>query len=100
MEPMKDIDPRIYASNEDWYRAVVALENGDAEGSRLVLNAKWCSVCPAIAEYRCVAPQDDIIDDEFDEEESSRCGCGLLLCANCKDLLGKIEGGSLERCER
>lgn len=92
MESMKDIDPRIYASSEDWYRAVVALENGDEEGSRLVLNAKWCSVCPAIAEYRCVAPQDDIIDDEFDEEERSRCGCGLLLCANCKDLLGKIEG--------
>lgn len=88
------LDPGVF-QGEEWEKAIEAFEKGDGEGSGLVLGAKWCSVCPAFAEYRCVAAQEDGgIDGEIDMDiqgKRGRCGCGLLLCENCKDLLGKIE---------
>jgi hypothetical protein len=99
MLPMDDIDPRIFDSKE-WDRAVVALERGDEEGSKIVTGSKWCSVCPALAEYRCVAKQESIFgdDDDFETKRGGKAGerqcekgCGLLLCETCKDILGKLE---------
>ena len=98
MKSMEDIDPRVYNERE-FERAVVALQSGDKEGSRLVTEARWCSVCPALAEHRCIAKQENILvhEDDFDVERQGRnradCrkGCGLLLCETCKDLLSKLE---------
>lgn len=84
------LDPSVFRG-ETWEKAITAFESGDEEEGRLVLNAKWCSACPAFAEYRCVAGQVDVEVDK-EGEEARGCGCGLLLCENCKDLLGKIEG--------
>lgn len=44
----------------------------------------WCSICPALALYKCAATQ------AFDEETS---GCGLLLCEGCAlDLVEDHDG--------
>ena len=102
MKSMEDIDPRVYNERE-FERAVVALQSGDKEGSRLVTEARWCSVCPALAEHRCIAKQENILvdEDDFDVQRQGRyrveCGngCGLLLCETCKDLLSKLEIGKM-----
>jgi hypothetical protein len=94
MKRLEDLDERIFHL-EEWGRAHAALAAGDDEGGRLVRESRWCSVCPALAEYGCVAAEeDDGCDcDDDGEEVEVKCakGCGFVLCVNCNDLLGKIE---------
>ncbi|KAH7407159.1 hypothetical protein BKA64DRAFT_408541 [Cadophora sp. MPI-SDFR-AT-0126] len=87
-------------SEEKWGKTVKAYQDGDMKGAELVRKAKWCSVCPAAAALKCCSPQ---LFDENGEPASAQqhahgggCeGCGLLLCQDCAELLGKlIRGGA------
>jgi hypothetical protein len=50
----------------------------DFVGAKFFLNVRWCSICPNLATFKCVTVGDGVE------------GCGLLLCENCEDLLGKV----------
>ena len=97
MKMLEDLDPRIF-DVEEWDRSHAAWVAGDDKGASLLHESRWCSVCPEIAEYGCVAAQGEDDGYGYDNEDgdmkgSTACGkgCGFLLCENCKDFLGKIE---------
>ncbi|KAH6721723.1 hypothetical protein BKA61DRAFT_729218 [Leptodontidium sp. MPI-SDFR-AT-0119] len=95
-----EIDMRVF-DDRKWGEAVDAYKAGDEKGAELVRSAKWCSVCPAAAALKCCSPQ---LFDENGEPVSQHghghggggCeGCGLLLCEDCAELMGKlIKGGA------
>jgi hypothetical protein len=85
---MPDVDPRVFQGDE-WNAAVAALADGDQARGRLVRDAQFCCVCPALAEYRCATPQ--MHDGVYGFAEGEGRGCGLLLCEECRDLMTKIE---------
>ena len=78
MGPGVDQDERVWDEGEVWDAALEACE-------RLVLEAKYCSVCPELAGYKCCAPSFSFTDEEEGEVE----GCGLWLCDKCMELMGK-----------
>ncbi|CZT43913.1 uncharacterized protein RSE6_04018 [Rhynchosporium secalis] len=102
-------DLRIF-DDMAWEEAAEALTRGDQEGGRLVSETKWCSICPSPAALKCCAPQ--LFDEDGEAVQQSGfgrgardkghgCGCGLLLCQECADLLGKvIKGGAWTGAEQ
>lgn len=52
----------------------------------LVLNAKFCSVCPDLAVYKCNSKKSFHENQEGDMQH----GCGLNLCENCGNWMNKI----------
>jgi hypothetical protein len=103
-----EIDPKVH-DDEAWAESVDALQDGDEVRGALVLNSKWCSVCPELASFTCACPPCYTLSGDLsfsttslsgqDEEHERDEGCGLLLCAGCKELFDKcllanIRGGS------
>ncbi|KAG4434896.1 hypothetical protein IFR05_009626 [Cadophora sp. M221] len=95
-----EVDMRAF-DDRKWSEAVEAYKIGDEKGAELVRSAKWCSVCPGAARLKCCFPQ---LFDENGEPvvqqhgygHGGGCeGCGLLLCEDCAELMGKlIKGGA------
>jgi hypothetical protein len=86
MALIEDQNPALFGEKSAWTRALGALAIGDLESGWLILNAKFCSICTSVAEYRCMALQ----DSTSWEHGGSKYGCGLLLCELCNDLLSHI----------
>jgi hypothetical protein len=72
-------------------RSFAALAEGDREGGELAMKTKWCSVCVAVAEYKCCTAQH--YDDSAQQLSNGDVleGCGLYLCATCNDTFERIE---------
>jgi hypothetical protein len=79
-----EVDPRVN-SPEEMQKSCMALVNGYPAGGQLVMNTKWCAICPAYASFQCCARQ---IEDCEGIGEGR--GCGLYLCVRCEDLMTKI----------
>jgi hypothetical protein len=87
LDPRKgEIDERVW-DQEAWTKSMDALADDDEVGGELFLNARWCSVCPNLAKFMCCAKQ----SFSADGGEDGGVGCGLLLCGECEELLGKFE---------
>jgi hypothetical protein len=89
-----EIDPKVH-DDEAWTESVDALQAGDEERGALVLNSKWCSVCPELASFTCACPPSYTLSGDLSfstnslsgKEEEHDDGCGLLLCEGCKELM-------------
>ena len=90
MKTMEDNDP-LTRDFRAWNRAIDALAHGDEAGGQLILTAKFCAVCSALAEYRCSN------NGEHSAQLEGRSECGLRLCSTCNDLMGKMEIGKADR---
>jgi len=80
-------------SSPAWVKALEALANNDLEGGDLILQAKFCSICTSVAEYRCTCEQDPA-NRAYGAQQH---GCGLLLCEPCNELMEHIVKGKEER---
>lgn len=92
MRPIEDLDPRVL-DHDAFQASVNALYDGDPVGGKLLLEAKFCAICPEIAEWACGTASEDVITGE------PLGGCGLLLCEKCKELLETVERGRAAREE-
>lgn len=63
---------------------------GDFAPGKLLKEAKWCSICPSLADFKCCQEQ---IGFNGDGEEVTVKGCGLYLCEDCEVLMGKAFTG-------
>jgi hypothetical protein len=87
-----EFDPKVW-DDKAWEDAAEALKRDDDEGGALILNAKWCSICPNLAAFKCASKQAyDLCGGEEGDE-----GCGLLLCGECMDLMGKCVNAEIRR---
>lgn len=86
---LEGIDPDVFIAWK-WNAAVEALYYGDLIAGALVSNAIYCSICPSVAEYRCIKRFIDKDAQPLTNGEES-IGCGMFLCQNCKDLKEQIE---------
>ncbi|KAK0117384.1 hypothetical protein ONS96_013214 [Cadophora gregata f. sp. sojae] len=85
-------------NEKKWGLALQAYEDGDMKGAELVRNAKWCSVCPATATFKCCSPQffdenGEPVTPQQHAQGHGLEGCGLLVCEDCADLMGKLVRG-------
>ncbi|KAE8448830.1 hypothetical protein EG329_008832 [Mollisiaceae sp. DMI_Dod_QoI] len=85
----KEIDGKVFDDIE-WDKATRAVHAGDLEGGKLIMDAKWCSICPNLATSKCCRRQPVLNDNG---EEVIEDGCGLLLCDACVKLMEKIIDG-------
>lgn len=85
-----EFNPKVW-DDKAWYAAGEALKHNDDEGGALILNAKWCSICPNLAKFKCTTKQD--LNISISEGED---GCGLLLCGECRELMGKCVQAGFE----
>jgi len=87
-----DQDERVW-DEDAWADALEAsgLEGKISEG--LLVEAKYCSVCPDLANYKCCAPSISFGEDGEKVVE----GCGLWLCEKCMVLMGKGLAAGFDR---
>ncbi len=87
-----EFDPRVW-DDKAWGDAAEALKRDDDQGGSLILKARWCSICPNLAGFKCASKQDfDLSGGEEGDE-----GCGLLLCNECRDLMGKCVNAGIRK---
>jgi len=91
MKSIEDNNPLV-RSAQAWNRAIDSLVHGDEAGGQLILTAKFCAICSALADYRCSNKAEHLY-----EAGSGRVGCGLCLCETCNDLMSKMEIGKIDR---
>jgi len=90
MKLMEDKNPLI-RNAQAWNRAIDALVREDEVGGQLILTAKFCAICSALADYQCCN------DGEHLHGSGDDVGCGLSLCETCNDLMSKMEIGKTDR---
>lgn len=90
IKKIKDLNKRSFDTNE-LKESFRALHAGDIKGGELASKTKWCSVCVAVAEFKCITtPLFDDYGNPVSEEHTAE-GCGLLLCSTCYDTVERIE---------
>ncbi|CAO2650864.1 Nn.00g091610.m01.CDS01 [Neocucurbitaria sp. VM-36] len=55
---------------------------------------RWCSMCFSLAEYRCCAQSETVMDDP-DGKDAAMAGCGLRLCSTCELNLNRQYSGDV-----
>jgi len=93
-----DVDERVW-EGDAWGAAIEACGREDREGGALVYEARYCSVCPDLAGYKCCAKSVTFSygDGKEEEKEVEVEGCGLLLCEKCMELMGKGIAAGFDR---
>jgi hypothetical protein len=88
-----DIDFRVF-DDAELTKSKAAIWSGDEETARLFMEAKFCSICCDLAIYKCCTHQTFYLGS-LDTKGAGRAGgCGLWLCALCKDIMNRCENSS------